>query len=249
MNFFLDFEANSPTNEIISIGCISETGKKFYRLVKPSTPLDGYVKKITHLHNSDFENARTLSEVMFEFMCWVRMHSSNSFAWKDLNFYTYSDSDKRFLEASLNLMENDYLCMYERIAALSTRIIDYSPQVRKFFKQSNQISLASAVNFFRSDDNIWEQQHNSLNDAEALKELYDNTYNKPPTDITFPLGKKIQSDNKTFDSLEKAIEYCLSFIPKRSRFEKTPKTIEKNLRKAIRNKQKYCGVHWRYVDE
>lgn len=248
MNFFLDFEANSPTNEIISIGCISETGDSFYSLIKPSTPLDGYVKKITHLHDSDFEDARTLNEVMFEFMCWIRMQNSN-YTWKDLNFYVYGDSDKKFLEASLNLMENDYLNMYEKIAALATRIIDYSPQVRKFFTQSNQISLASAVNFFRSDDNIWEQQHNSLNDAEALKELYDNTYNKPPIDVVFSSGRKIQSDNKTFNSLDDAVNYCLSFVPRKNRNEKTKKTIEKNLRKAIKSKQKYCGIRWRYVDE
>lgn len=249
MNFFLDFEANSPTNEIISIGCVSETGKKFYRLIKPSTPLDGYIKKITHFHDSDFEDAKTLSEVMFEFMCWIRTHDSNSYAWKDLTFYAYSDSDKKFLEASLRMMTSDYLDMYEKIAALATRIIDYSPQVKKFFKQSNQISLASAINFFREDDNVWEQQHNSLNDAEALKELYDNTYNKPSIDIAFSSGRKIQSDNKTFDSLEEAVEYCLSFVPKENHFKKTPKTIKKNLQKAIRTKQKYCGVQWRYVNE
>lgn len=42
MNFYIDFEATQFSEEIISIGCVSENDKMFYCLVKPSDP-----KKIT----------------------------------------------------------------------------------------------------------------------------------------------------------------------------------------------------------
>ena len=35
MNFYIDFEANQFSDRIISIGCVSESNKTFYTLVKP----------------------------------------------------------------------------------------------------------------------------------------------------------------------------------------------------------------------
>ena len=53
---------------------------------------------------------------------------------------------------------------------LSSEDADFTKKVNHFFKDA--VSLVTAVNYFRTIDNAWEQKHGALDDAIALKELY-----------------------------------------------------------------------------
>ena len=46
MNYFIDFEATQFSNEIISIGCVSETDAKFSSMVYTDKKITSFITKL-----------------------------------------------------------------------------------------------------------------------------------------------------------------------------------------------------------
>ena len=49
MRYFIDFEASQFAEEIISVGCVDESGRSFYSLVRPKKPkkVTDFITKLT----------------------------------------------------------------------------------------------------------------------------------------------------------------------------------------------------------
>ena len=99
MKYFIDFEANAPTNEIIEIGCIDQNNRSFKTYIKSSTPLDSFVKKLTHIKESDLENAPEVDEA---FKNYQKLLSAFI---KDYGSYHFSCNDK-FLDDVNKFLSN-----------------------------------------------------------------------------------------------------------------------------------------------
>lgn len=251
MNYFIDFEANSPSNEIISIGCITEYGDEFYSLVKPTTPLSGYVQRITHLTQKELNKACDIDSVVWELRYWiVRTYESNEnrdFNWNDCIFYCYGNSDIDFIKASLKTIE--VMESYEALAALAIRLKDYCITVTRKFGQT--IGLLQGVNYFK--ENRSEQTHNALDDASLLLELWVDVENmsedqleENPFDVAHKLIVRTDKDNNEvfYETLDDALQFCLNQIPKNLRNNKTRKNMKKKLVKAAKSRSKYFGFYW-----
>lgn len=251
MNFFIDFEANSPSNEIISIGCVTEYGDEFYSLVKPSTPLAGVVKRITHLTQRELNQAEDIDTVIWYLRNWIiriyEFREQENFNWNDCTFYCYGNSDIDFIKASLThtTMANSY----EYLAALAIRLKDYCIETTRKFGQT--ISLLQGVNYFRK--NRAEQNHNALDDALLLLELWVNVEKMTPNqllDNPFDLAHKkivrVDKENNEFfyDNIDDALQFCLSLTSKNSRTIKTSRNMRKKLVKAAKSRDKYFGYYW-----
>ena len=68
MKYFIDFEANSPSNEIIEIGCVSENGDTFQTYVKPTTKIDGFITGLTGITNEMVKDAPYIDVALKEFL-------------------------------------------------------------------------------------------------------------------------------------------------------------------------------------
>lgn len=247
MNFFIDFEANSPTNEIISIGCVNENGETFYELLKCSTPLDSYVKRVTHLTQKDIDKADDTETVFIRFFDWV-IRSSEGAHWNDLNFYHYGQGDAAFVKATIGHIKDRRL--YQLIATLAIRMIDYEKSVRRAFESADSIALIGAANYFKKKPE--EQTHNALDDAELLRFVYENIQDKTAInpkafDISFNKLVRIKNGHKCgeYNSLEEAVDFCMGFAKGNITCDKTEKRVQNKLVSAIKNKTKYCGFNWR----
>lgn len=251
MNFFIDFEANSPSNEIISIGCITEYGDEFYSLVQPTTPLSGFVKKITHITQHELDMAEDIDTVIWYLRNWiVQTYEKNegvNFNWNDCKFFCYGNSDIDFIKASLKTMNVEE--SYEYLSALSIRLNDYCRTVTRKFGQT--ISLLQGVNYFK--EVRAEQTHNALDDAALLLELWVEVENMDesqlidnPFDVAHKLIIKIDKAEKetVYKNIDEALQFCLSFIPQNSRSKKTERNVKSKLIKAAKSKGKYFGHYW-----
>lgn len=246
MNFFIDFEANSPTNEIISIGCVSETGDTFYEIMQCSTPLDSYVKRVTHLTQKDLDQALPPEEVFNHFFNWLSIPENAT--WNDLNFYHYGQGDINFIKSTIKNIKDKEL--YQSIAAMAMRMIDYEKSVRRAFESADSIALIGAANYFKEKPE--DQTHNALDDAELLRFVYENIQGKPAIgslafDTNFNKLIRIKGDSKCgeYGSLEEALEFCMGFAKSNNVSSKTEKRVQNKLVNAIKNKTKYCGFNWR----
>lgn len=162
MKIFVDFEATQFSEEVISIGAIREDGETFYSLV---APVDGKITPfITNLTGITAEMVKTAlhpNEVFNEFYKWVFNYTANP------EFYCWGTSDINFLRHT-----------FKRCFSLNAKIIlgwmcggliDYSKQFCKLLKIKN-CKLIKAYNCLHPDV---EQNHNALDDAVKLKEVFD----------------------------------------------------------------------------
>lgn len=249
MNYFIDFEANSPSGEIISIGCVSEKGETFYSLVNCSTPLDNYVKKITHLTQKQIDKAESIDTVLVYFFSWLMTTNDiDYFDWNDINFYHYGSEDVKFIKATLKNVQNSV--NYEQFSALMTRCKNYGKEVQTFFSINQSISLIAAANYFRTEPE--EQTHNALDDAKLLKLVFKNVDGKEPIkSVDFVFDNKIivrkhkrKKEIVKYNSLDEALTFCMAHMPKEYHNDKIKKRVRNRLKKAITQKTKYCGFSW-----
>ena len=65
MNFYVDFEATQPEQEIISIGAIADNGTTFHSLIKPQfSSVSKYISDMTGITQNDVEKAYDFNVVM-----------------------------------------------------------------------------------------------------------------------------------------------------------------------------------------
>ena len=78
MNFYIDFEATQPENEIIAVGVCAENGATFHSLVKPQlSSISQYVSQLTHISAEDLEKAPVIDDVLKSFDLWVMVQESD----------------------------------------------------------------------------------------------------------------------------------------------------------------------------
>jgi DNA polymerase III epsilon subunit-like protein len=252
MKYFIDFEANSPSNEIIEIGCVSEVGETFSLRVKPTTKIDPFITHLTGISESDVANAPRIDEAAIQFYNWL-VNSQDNFSWQNTTIYCYGNADHEFLRCSANTCEtND---AYLILAAMSLSMKDFTKKVNHFFKDA--ISLATAVNYFRTTDNAWEQKHGALDDAIALRELYNvlpRKYSLPCSPFIIKTEMGISRDQKgkghvaTYLSIGQAVDCVVKEILKTSpNAEVKPENVRKKIVAAINKKSSYINCKWKYV--
>lgn len=69
MKYFIDFEAMQFSNEIISVGCVSENGEKFYSLVQPqkAEKITEFITSLTGITYEELFSAPSADKVFSEF--------------------------------------------------------------------------------------------------------------------------------------------------------------------------------------
>lgn len=191
MNFYIDFEANKD-KEIISIGCISESGKKFYSLVKPHSKLDHMIQRLTGITQEGLDNALPAEEVFSNFLHFV-FTSRN----RDVNnlFFVYGNNDKNFISKTKEVNE-DYLTK-RVLDYISDNLIDCSKVIARAFGRKS-VALERAYLAINGEKVV---AHNALNDAMMLKYVWEN-YKNYEIDPNKPLPKIEKPDLKYGKSLK-----------------------------------------------
>lgn len=255
MKFYIDFEATSPENEIIAIGAVSESGSTFYSLVKPQLScISQYISELTRISSKDLETAKTIDEVFVEFNSWAAYQEPDIMK---RQYISYGEDDK-FIKATLPAIHDSRA--YVTAAILMAKMEDCTSTVKKFFHGS--ISLIHAFNFVQAASK--EQIHNPLDDAKMLQTVLEYTYAhaplednpihpKNPVVYTSPRGNfwcRTSSKNaktREFDTCEEAIDWLIQFamkIPEKDRASVHRDRIMRNIMKALKKKEKYCGYYW-----
>ncbi|MBQ4213637.1 MAG: hypothetical protein II673_00550, partial [Ruminococcus sp.] len=91
MRYFIDFEASQFAEEIISVGCVDESGRSFYSLVRPKKPkkVTDFITKLTGITREEVLAAATADEVFSKLYDWLDKSEA-------VKFYCYGDCDRRF---------------------------------------------------------------------------------------------------------------------------------------------------------
>lgn len=180
MKIYLDLEANAITNEVISIGMVTENGDEFYSLVRPHTKLDRKIKELTHISQEDADAAPSLEAVMQA----VRRFLCIATPLGGITFIHYGESDKDFLRASQAFAER------ESTKVILQYIINRCENVDRCVPQHfgrETIGLRSAYLTMRlSSDEPAVQNHHALEDAQMLKYVWENIDN-----YTLPEGVEV----------------------------------------------------------
>lgn len=163
MKYFLDFESTQHAQRIISIGCVSEKGESFYTLVKLAgkDKVSKFITELTGITEAELEEkgvpADEAFEALFNFIDSTREGQIPE-------YYCYGDSDKKFCLNTIKYMQN--LKSISLVMALGTGMIDFSCQVKSFFKLNSPFGLRRLYCFFNDEDT--QQSHNALEDAKML---------------------------------------------------------------------------------
>lgn len=254
MNFYIDFEATQPENEIIAVGAVAENGATFYSLVKPRIScMSNWISQMTHISQEELNQAKNIDEVFVEFDLWVTVQEPNIMK---CNFIAYGN-DETFIKATLPAIKDDHA--FVTAAYLLAKIEDGSKKITKFFNGS--ISLINAFNYIQSLNN--KQQHNPLEDANMLKTVYENIDNLEPLkrhpfghdfpENKMPSGKFYCITGKKkreFATCDDAIDWLLNtYYPVERRAEVHRDRVAVRIMKAIKQNTKYMNYKWERVKE
>lgn len=257
MNFYIDFEATQPEQEIISIGAVADNGATFHALIKPQfSSISKYISDMTGITQEMVETEKTFDYVMRDFYQWCVIQEPYLVKW---NFYSYGDSDVDFLKYTLQNItsENPLIIASIMIATMK----DYSKEVKKYFCGST--SLIKAYNYLKDLEN--QQKHNALEDAKMLADVFMKTFNKEPlatnpfieqaiNNYTFPSGKFFckgigkNSKEREFGCIQEAIEWIINTnIRTEDRDAVRRDKMAVKIMKAIKKKERYMNYNWRRV--
>ena len=165
MKYFIDLEATQFSNEIISIGCVREDGETFYSLVNVSkNKMTNFITELTGITKEDVSTAPSSDEVFTKFYNWLIPDESK------VQFFCYGNADLGFIRRNLNKATTVKAQM--ALSVLALHLIDYSKCVERHFGLIKSIGLKKVIAYYRQVEEI-EQNHNALEDALFLKEIYD----------------------------------------------------------------------------
>lgn len=252
MNFFVDFEATQPGNEIISIGVICENGQTFESLVRPEkSKITPFITQLTGIKQSDIDTAPSASFAFNILYCWLLKQCQDVCGW---NFFCYGNEDKTFLETTAKniVWEDALICA----SIMNMRLTDVSESVKKFFHGS--ISLINAYNYVKNIDNI--QKHQALEDAKMLMEVIKGIDGREPLKQHPLVEKKVEAVKmpsgaftarhtkngsvEIFEDIESAINWMIYNIIKPKHPEAIHRErIMKNIMKSTR-KGTYANYKW-----
>lgn len=168
MKYFIDFEATQFSNEIISVGCVREDGDTFYSLVNVAkNKMTNFITELTGITKEDIEIAPSSDEVFTKFYDWLSQDKSRA------QFFCYGNNDIGFIKKNLNKTTTIKAQMALSIIAL--HLVDYSKSVSRHFGLIKSISLKKVLAYYRQVEEV-EQNHNALEDALFLKEVYEKIH-------------------------------------------------------------------------
>ena len=276
MRYFIDFEATQFTNEIISIGCVKETGETFYSLVKvDKNKMTNFIINLTGITKEDIEKAPTADEVFDNFYDWIAVDNEKAI------FYCYGNSDLTFILKNLN--NSGTLKSQISLSLLRSNLIDYSKRVINHFGLIKSIALKKVVAYYRGVEEI-EQNHDSLEDALFLKEIYEHiSKEEEVVSCPFPeyssdnykeidelnfkilsLKRQVFFNNndfklaifkskkgkllKDFQNKEEAFQFVLKTIGTKNAAEAKEENIYEKIYKSCSCGKSYCGFFWRVIE-
>lgn len=165
MKYFIDLEATQFSNEIISIGCVREDGETFYSLVNVAkNKMTNFITELTGITKEDVATAPSSDEVFTNFYNWIIQDETKA------QFFCYGNSDLGFIRKNLNKATTIKAQM--ALSVLALHLIDYSKCVERHFGLIKSIGLKKVIAYYRQVEEV-EQNHNALEDALFLKEIYD----------------------------------------------------------------------------
>ena len=251
MKYFIDFEATQFSGEVISIGCVDENGREFYTLVKPAKirNLTDFILELTHISADEIAAAPTADEAFTAFLEWLDPS-------RTADFYCYGDSDALFL-----LRTRRHLKTFRAQLGLSMirgGLYDFSADMKKHFSLKTSIALKKVVAYYRGGE--VEQTHNSLADAQFLKEVYEKTRNDTVKDCPFPeyqRGSNLPKIKKLiravkgnvrleFTSYGRAADWVMSeqLSIRDTVNGKTKSKVCSRIITAAEKERPYCGFDW-----
>ncbi len=251
MKYFIDFEATQFSGEIISIGCVDETGRQFYTLLKPAKMrnITEFILELTHIGEEEIAAAPTADEAFCAFLDWLDDT-------KTADFYCYGDSDALFLSRTRRHLKSFRAQL--GLSMIYGGLHDYSVDVKKHFLLKTSIALKKVVAYYRGAP--VDQTHNSLDDALFLKEVYDRSHGKEPEECPFPeyqtganlpkikkLIKAVKGNVRLeFTSYGKAADWVMSeqFSVGDTVNDKTKSKVCSRIVNAAEKERPYCGFEW-----
>ena len=257
MNFYVDFEATQPEQEIISIGVYSDNEKSFYALVKPQfSKVSKYITDMTGITNEILETAEPLDMVLKKLYVWCYEQEHSLMNW---HLYSYGDGDVEFLKNSMRNIETETSLIIASLMIATMK--DYSQEVTRYFRGTT--SLIKAYNYLKDLEN--KQKHNALEDAKMLADIFMKINEKEPlstnpfvemaiaeANYTFPSGRffcKAKGKNakdKEFSCIQEALEWLINTnIAKDSREAVRRDRMATRIMKAIRKHESYMNYKWR----
>lgn len=172
MKFFIDFEATQFSERIIDIGCVAENGNKYHTLVKPVCKKDKvneFITKLTGITNEMLADAPTADEAFNALFDFVLAQSSDR-----PEYYCYGNCDGGFIDRTVSHMVDPRAVTFA--TALQYSLIDYSKEVKNFFKSDDNIALRKVYALIQESE--VEQHHSAIEDAEMLSSVVQNMKNK-----------------------------------------------------------------------
>lgn len=260
MKYFVDFEATQFSNEIIEIGCVREDGAEFKSYVNAKRKLTDFIKNLTGISQETIDAAPSSDEVFRNFYQWLKDDTN-------IEFYCYGNSDIDFVKKNLSKTTD-----FEAQAALSMigmALNDYAVEVKRHFGIIKTIGLVKVLAHYRGVDAI-EQNHDALEDAKFLKEVYDyiqaegeieecpfpgyqkKVVKKPiQPKVEVPKGvpyiARIRKNRvvETYATMDEAVTWVINQASENRRGEMKPENVAKRVRRASGQNQPYISWKWK----
>ena len=265
MKYFIDFEAQQYTNEIIEIGCVREDGCQFHSLVFPGEKhkkLSNFVKNLTGITQDELNKAPTVDEVFTRFFYWLGQDGGPA------QFYCYGTSDPDFVHASMKLATQ--LMPQAALSLIMCNMKDYSQTVKSHFGLISTPALIKVARYFQNNESL-EQTHKAIDDAELLRSIYLGVQrNEPIAEDAFatykqiPVPQPLDYDNlssgqvikqyaengdciASYTSLEESAQKFLASIKKQFPRGSMPelKPLKKKIATAIKTETPYFTYTWK----
>ena len=266
MNYFIDFEATQFSNGIISVGCVAENNDMFYTIVNTNHKVTPFITNLTGITPEEVAEAPSQEEVFEKMFDWVFSHNDVP------HFYCYGNCDKDFVRN--NFRDCKSFKARSMLGYLFTDLQDYSSEVKMHFGLCKNIGLKKVSDYYKGVETI--QNHNSLEDAEMLKFVYENIraneceFNVFPEYMEQQFSKKIENEAPSineksyavtrmkngkvieyYSSLGAAVKWAYEQIPEGEERNKTSlKTIARGIKRAAKDpKKKYRNFKWTMTEK
>lgn len=259
MKYFMDFEATQFEQEIISVGCVDESGREFYSLVRPHSmrKMTGFITELTGITNAQLKNAPDADEVFSQFYDYIDKSGRSE-------FFCYGNCDGRFISVTLRYVKTfKAQCV---LGLMLGSLTDISPEISNIFKTNQSISLYKLSDYYGAQE---EHNHNALNDAKLLKHVYLYSRGEKLDECPFPEYVRAASGDRTpppqpeqvknphvtavngdqtfgFSSYGKAADWIItSILPKNAVITlDTKSNISNRIVQAVANGNTYHGYTW-----
>ena len=225
MKYFIDFEATQFSEEVISVGCIREDGETFYSLVSPvEGKITPFITNLTGITAEMLQSAMSPDHVFDQFYDWAFNGDDTP------DFFVWGSNDVDFLRHTFIRTESKKARM--AIGYMCGSIQDYA---KVFCKRAGATTCSVIKAYNGLVDSEKTQNHNALDDAVLLFEVYKAVDSISVTDLKTKMAPFIGAKQKAIPEEEPVIPWNKMGFP--------VGTI------CIINKKKEAMLHWATIDE